>query len=71
MLDSGIQNMVSDKWQPFLRARNHAEHCGKTVPNSAISCERRNNDYANVTRFLLGFLRDFIQPLRSLAASQG
>jgi hypothetical protein len=64
-LTSGrIQNMVSQRWQPPLRARNFVPHFEQNVPFFAMLWGRRNEVSLSITEILRSFLRDFIHPLQ-------
>ena len=62
--------MVSQRWQPPLTAGSAVELFGKNVPFSTVCWQRRNEVLLSVTAILIGLLRDFIQPLRSLIRTE-
>lgn len=57
--------MVSQRWQPLLKAGNSVAHFGRNVPLSGEFFPARNENSLSLTTNLRGFLRDFIQRLRS------
>jgi hypothetical protein len=56
--------MVSQRWQPPLRARNCVPHFEQNVPFFAMLWGRRNEVSLSITEILRSFLRDFIHPLQ-------
>jgi hypothetical protein len=58
--------MVSQRWQPPLTTGSEVELFEKNVPFSGVSLPWGNDVLLSVTAILIGLLRDFIQPLRSL-----